>query len=439
MNTPIYDFLVNYRNSGTARMHMPGHKGVPQLGPEPLDLTEVKGADSLYEADGIIAESERNASRLYGTAATFYSTEGSSLCIRAMLMLLIKFRPEGTQPTILAARNVHQSFIYTASLLNFSVDWMYPEGSVGVVSCLVSPATLEQRLRAMPSPPAAVYVTSPDYLGRMQDLATLAQVCHRYGTRLAVDNAHGAYMHFMPQPAHPMDLGADICCDSAHKTLPVLTGGAYLHLADSCPQEMIMGVRAAMSLFGSTSPSYLILASLDLCNKTLSEDFPERLKDALRRTGETKTILRKNGWPIYPSDPLRISLRTDGLTVAQRLRDAGVEPEYADSENVVLMTGPYNRPEDYDAIVRSLGQCDLFRAMPDRKITESLQVLKMHDILTCGQELIPVTQAAGRVCADPSVHCPPGIPIVMPGERIETEHVSIYQSFGISHVLVVKQ
>ena len=102
-----------------------------------------------------------------------------------------------------------------------------------------------------------MYVTSPDYLGGMQDVAALAEVCHRYGTLLAVDNAHGAYLRFLRPSRHPLDLGADLCCDSAHKTLSVLTGGAYLHIARTAPTSLAENAKEALALFGSTSPSYL--------------------------------------------------------------------------------------------------------------------------------------------------------------------------------------
>ena len=127
VSTPIYDFISSYVSSSPARFHVPGHKGAALLGPEPLDLTEVAGADDLYAPDGIIAESQRNAAALFGTAATFYSAEGSSLCIRAMLHLLLTHRPAGTPRRILAARNVHRSFISAAALLDADVSWLYPE------------------------------------------------------------------------------------------------------------------------------------------------------------------------------------------------------------------------------------------------------------------------------------------------------------------------
>lgn len=437
MNTPIYDFITQYRQSGTARLHVPGHKGVPILGPEPFDLTEIKGADSLYEADGIIAQSEANATALFGSGATFYSTEGSSLCIRAMLTLLLKFCPPEASRTILVARNAHKTFIYTAALLGLEVRWLYPKSTTSLVSCLISPSALEQALRHMDKPPMAVYVTSPDYLGSMQDLAGLAEVCHRYGTRLAVDNAHGAYLHFLPHPVHPMDLGADICCDSAHKTLPVLTGGAYLHLSKACPPAMLHAARSALALFGSTSPSYLTLASLDLCNRYLATDFTREMREGLTRIGNTKQALRKQGWMVLPSDPLRISLRTDGPAAAEKLRAGGVEPEFVDPEFVVMMATQFNSQEDLDAIPKALGSCEDSLSLSGVKPIIPRSVLSLPQVLSSRPTTLPIEDAVGLVCADPVIHCPPGVPIVMPGEIIEAGHLHAFRLYGITHVDVI--
>ena len=125
----------------------------------------------------------------------------------------------------------------------------------------------------------AFYLTSPDYLGGMQDIAALSAVCDAHGVPLLVDNAHGAYLRFLPGGSrHPIDLGAAACCDSGHKTLPVLTGGAYLHLGPKAPVQEESTVRSALALFGSTSPSYLILQSLDACNRL----FPPITRHACR-------------------------------------------------------------------------------------------------------------------------------------------------------------
>ncbi|MCR5329882.1 MAG: PLP-dependent transferase, partial [Lachnospiraceae bacterium] len=224
METPVYDFITKYIKADKARLHMPGHKGVASLGPEAFDITEVSGADSLYEADGIISVSEKNATELFGSGRTVYSTEGSTQCVKAMLFLA-SLQSGAKRPLFVAARNVHKSFVFGAAFLDARIRWIYPEKQEGICSCTVTPERLEKTLASLKETPAGVYVTSPDYLGNMCDIRGLADVCARFGTLLLVDNAHGSYLHFLKKPLHPMDLGADICRDSAHKTLPVLTGG----------------------------------------------------------------------------------------------------------------------------------------------------------------------------------------------------------------------
>ena len=176
---------------------------------------------------------------------------GSSQCIRAMLYLAVT--ASGSR-TVVAARNVHRAFVSAAALLDLELRWLWPEESRSLCGCPISPAQLEETLHSLPEPPAAVYLTSPDYLGGMAQIPALAQVCHQHGTLLLVDNAHGAYLRFLQPSLHPLDLGADLCCDSAHKTLPVLTGGAYLHLSPAAPAWLAAMAKSALGLFGSTSP-----------------------------------------------------------------------------------------------------------------------------------------------------------------------------------------
>ena len=234
MNTPVVDFVRRYAQQRTTRMHMPGHKGRGPLGCEELDITEIAGADELYEAEGIIAQSEANATQLFSTARTYYSTEGSSQCIRAMLHLALQMRPaKAGRPVLLAARNAHKALLYAAALLDFDIQWLWPapDAAGALCTCPVEPEALSSALDELSAEgrtPFGVYLTSPDYLGFVQDVAGLSTVCHAHGLPLLVDNAHGAYLHFLKEGSrHPIQLGADLCCDSAHKTLPVLTGGAY--------------------------------------------------------------------------------------------------------------------------------------------------------------------------------------------------------------------
>lgn len=444
MDTPICDFLDSYRASGTARFHMPGHKGIPFLGCEELDLTEISGADSLYEADGIIAQSEQNATALFGSGKTVYSTEGSSQCIRAMLYLALTHRKGGTPPVVVAARNVHKAFVYAAALLDLQVVWLWPEGGCSsICGCPVSADMLDRTLASLESPPAAVYITSPDYLGGMADIGALAQVCHRHGTLLAVDNAHGAYLHFLPQPRHPLDLGVDLCCDSAHKTLPVLTGGAYLHLSTRVCGEMAADVKSAMALFGSTSPSYLTLASLDRCNRYLAQDYPARLAGCIRRLEGVRQSLRDNGWQVLASDPLRITIQAPsgqtGLSLGQRLRQGGVECEYADPESLVLMLTPENTPQELELLLRVMGRNQAgTRPCPSLPLAMGRQALSLRDALFAPHQTIPASQALGRICGTPTVGCPPAIPIAVSGERIGEAALELFAHYGIEYVDVLK-
>nr|WP_326171426.1 amino acid decarboxylase [uncultured Oscillibacter sp.] len=446
MDTPIADFIRDYTASGVSRLHMPGHKGVGPLGCEAWDITEVRGADSLYEASGVIAESEGRAARLFGSGATFYSTGGSSQCVRAMLYLALQNRPAGTVPVVAAARNVHKSFVYAAALLDFAPLWLWPEGAnPSICSCPVTARGLEAVLAAMDAPPAAVYVTSPDYLGNCQDIAALAAVCHARGTVLAVDNAHGAYLRFLEPSRHPLDLGADICCDSAHKTLPVLTGGAYLHIGKNAPAGLRENARAALALFGSTSPSYLTMASLDLCNGALAEEYPARLRAWAARVEGLRERLRAMGWTVCPSDPLRLTLDAaasglTGLALAELLRQGGAECEYADGTYTVLMATPENREEDLERVLHALGENrrpPLERAvLPPAK---GEQAMSARQALFAPQETVPAAESLGRVCGAPTVSCPPAIPIAVSGERIGPEALALFRHYGVEAVDVVRQ
>lgn len=443
MDTPIADFVRGYGASGAARFHMPGHKGRPFLGCEVLDITEVSGADALYEASGIIAESERSAGELFGSGRTLYATGGSSQCIRAMLYLALTCRPAGAAPVVVAARNVHKAFVYAAALLDFEVVWLWPEGgSRSICGCPVSPAALEKALAGLPAPPAAVYLTSPDYLGGMADIAALAEVCHRHGTVLAVDNAHGAYLHFLRPSIHPLDLGADICCDSAHKTLPVLTGGAYLQIGKNAPAGFRENAKAALALFGSTSPSYLTLASLDLCNRYLAEGYPARLAETAARLGGIRSRLFAAGWQVEPSDPLRLTLRAPakltGSALAERLRRHGMECEYADRAFLVLMLTPENAPEDLERIPAALGENRAPAAMSQLlPLAMGEEALSIRQALFAPHETVPADQSLGRICGAPTVSCPPAIPIAISGERIGREALDLFAHYGVEAVDVL--
>lgn len=438
MNTPVADFVQRYAKAGTARLHMPGHKGRCFLGCEPWDITEIHGADALYEAEGILAESEQNAAALFGSQRTCYSTEGSSQCIRAMLYLAVA--ASGSH-TVVAARNVHRAFVSAAALLDLEIRWLWPEESRSLCGCPISPAQLEETLHSLPEPPAAVYLTSPDYLGGMAEIPALAQVCHQHGTLLLVDNAHGAYLRFLQPSLHPLDLGTDLCCDSAHKTLPVLTGGAYLHLSPTAPAQLAPLVKSALGLFGSTSPSYLTLASLDLCNRYLAEGYPQRLAEAVERLAELRERLTAAGWRVEPSDPLRVTVAAPrgvtGQELAGQLRRQGAECEYADRDFLVLMATPENTPEELAQAAAALGQCPGEANPPQLPLARGERACSIRQAAFAPRETVDAAHSLGRVCGLPTVGCPPAIPIAVSGERITPEALALFAYYGIEQVEVL--
>ena len=437
MTTPIYDFVKKYSESGAARFHMPGHKGAPLLGCEALDITEISGADVLYSAEGIIDESERNLTSLYGTAHSFYSTEGSTLAIKAMLKLVSE-REGDQRPLVLAARNVHASFVRAAALLDLDVEWIYPNEEEHLCRCKISPRDIQIAVEACNRRVCAVYITSPDYLGNIADIPGLARVCKRYKIPLIVDNAHGAYLKYLSEDIHPITLGAAMCADSAHKTLPVLTGGAYLHISPDYP-EYAERAREALSLFASTSPSYLTLQSLDLCNKRLAEGYAAKISVLAKESEKIKNKISTLGFEVLDTEPMKIVIK-QGESLANHLRAEAIEPEFSDGEYTVLMLTPANSEEDF---ARLLDALSTFKA--EKKASDDPFSVKPHDremtirqAVFAKSELIPVEKSAGRICASPTVSCPPAVPIVISGEQITENDITLFNHYGIKTVSVVK-
>lgn len=445
MTTPICDFVARYAAVQPLRLHMPGHKGRNVLGLEQADITEIPGADVLYHPTGIILESERNAAALFGTGRTIYSTEGSSLPIRAMVYLTALYAASlGNRPLIAAGRNAHKVFITAAALLDVDVAWLYPENGGNLLSCEITPEGLDGYLKNTRELPTAVYITSPDYLGNMADVGGLSKVCRKFGCLLLVDNAHGAYLNFLPESRHPMALGADLCCDSAHKTLPVLTGGAYLHISGSAPELFSLVADQAMALFASTSPSYLILQSLDKANEALSSSWVEALHRAAGEWEKVKARLRIFGYSLAGQEPLKLTIlpKDYGYTgdeLSRILEEKNVFCEFSDPDHLVLMLPVEYDPELPDRLTEA------FLKIPRREAisisTPALHraetVLRPHEALFMPSRMVPAAEAAGRIMADPTVSCPPAIPVVCSGERIEEWAVETMEYYGITQVRVV--
>lgn len=460
IQSPVKRFIEDYKQANKVRLHMPGHKGA--FGYDG-DITEITGADSLYEADGIIAESEKQTSDLFGTYRTFYGTEGSSQLIKAMCFLAVQ-RSSSDRPVILAARNAHKSFIYASMLLGFDIKWISPKrDSYSLCKCDLSASELEEVLKNEMKPGTdtnlvAVYITSPDYLGNILDIKGLASVAHQFGLPLMVDNAHGAYLKFLEgSDLHPVSLGADIVCDSAHKTLPVLTGGAYLHISkDSLFIDSENIVRKALLMFGSTSPSYQILESLDMV--------PERLGklhfgETVIRIAKLKKNLAEMGYRVCGIsddmlyEPLKITIELsctgiDGVSILALLSKSGIECEYADPDYLVTMWSPYNEyPGDYDRFLDKMREITSGLSpnaekeesniiedytLPEVKYQPYEIMYKPHFTEQLDDSLI------GRVAADTMISCPPAIAPIVAGEVIDENVLKVLKHYNIKTLEVLK-
>ena len=442
MKTPIVSFLKSYQEKSPVRMHMPGHKGAGILGFEGMDLTEISGADELFAADGIIKESEQNASSLFG-CPTYYSTQGSTLCIQTMCTILCQYaKSKGKKPKILAGRNAHRSFIHAAALLDFDIEWLY--GNSDYLSCKINAKDLEKKI--VENNPTAVYLTNPDYLGNLLDIKALASICKKYNVLLAIDNAHGAYLRFLKDSLHPIDLGAELCCDSAHKTLPVLTGGAYLHLSDSLNQVWGDDVKHFMEYFSSTSPSYLIMASLDAANDVLDTTFKKSLSKCIYSVDLLKNTLIQHGYTILSGEPMKITISTkkfgySGNEIADFLMDCDIYPEFYDSDYIVLMPSPYNTKDDFERLQKCLCGIERKSILVNKppKLEQAKKAMNVRQALFAPSMTLDVSKSLGQVCSSVTVSCPPAILPVIPGEVISESSIEVMKYYGIETVRVVKE
>lgn len=511
MNTPIADFVKKYANKNKIRAHMPGHKGAAYLGIEALDITEVSGADALYLADGIINESEGAATDIFGSGLTVYSTEGSSQCIKSMLNIaLCQWKREGlkNRPYIIALRNCHSAFLSGAALLDLDVCWIYPKDSATRYFVRFDYEDIicqaEKYINEKGYEPIGLYATSPDYIGNVLDVGLLANLIHSYNKPLIIDNAHGAYLAFIncetkeknienktlrETLVHPLEAGADMCCDSAHKTLPVLTGGAYLHLSKEYYNKFIVSqmcavkqnesvkqnnnesytdvsqtvnpspdksvkhyIKSCMLPFGSTSPSYLILQSLDLCNRYIADGYRGILNSYIDKIYELKNSLKTKGWNILDSDPLKLVINCiDGIALSRELSGLNIECEYADQDYLVMMLTPESGLESLKKIEEKLDVVSYHKYVSQKdglsqenNVSQTVsvkhqneEIISIREALFAPKEIVPVNKSLGRICGAFNLSCPPALLIAAPGERIKENHIAMMKKYNIETIDVI--
>ena len=427
ISTPIHDFLLTYTKENPVRCHMPG--GKESL----LDITEIEGADSLYESSGIIRSSEENAATLFGSAKTLYSCGGSTLAIQTMLAAAKAAYPDKNR--VAASRFCHRSLVSACALLGLEIDWIMPRS---FLSCNITTKAAEEKIT---SDTLCLFLQTIDYYGGECDIEEMSVLCRKKNLPLLADNAHGAYLVFTER--HPLHRGADMTADSAHKTLPCLTGGAYLHISKNAPQALAARGKELMALFGSSSPSYLILNSLDLCNRHIAEE-REQAEQVLAEVKKLKTALTAAGFTLHKSDLMRITIDAcgcgySGFELSALLRERGVSAELADSRYTVLLFSTGQSLSDFPRILEAAKQIPI---MSPKEYSEPIfplppSVMSTRDALFSPSEKIPVNSAEGRICASICCPCPPCVPLVMPGEVITADVIEGMRTYGVSTVRVV--
>ena len=347
---------------------------------------------------------------------------------------------------IMAGRNAHASLITASALLGFDIKWLYSEDDTGYISCEITAQGLDKALSDSERPPFCVYITSPDYLGNICDIRAISRVCEKHGVLLLVDNAHGSYLKFAKEDLHPISLGAHMCCDSAHKTLPVLTGGAYLHISKALPSFFIQNAKSALSTFASTSPSYLILSSLDKANQLLATDFRNELEALEKRCDLLRIRLVDKGYSLVGDEVIKITVDAKkygytGTDLASILRKSDIVCEFYDEDYLVLMLSTQTDIKEIDRLEEILLSVEKRVGLLPAHITISppKAVMSPRDAYLSQRELVPIDQANGRILAGANVFCPPAVSLIVAGERFTPDIVNACKRYGFTECFVVKE
>lgn len=429
--TPLYDALRAFADTQPLRFHMPGHKGgaVPpaELSTAAvLDFTELPPTGDLFSGEGPVMEAQALWAKAFGMEHCLFLTGGSTQGVLSALTLAA-----GDGGAILLDRGSHRSAYHALALLNLtptylSRPWLEDAGIFGPVS----PQTVEELLKTHPKI-KTVCITSPTYYGVLSDISAISTVVHRYGGKLVVDAAHGAHLPFLGNK----DLSAaDLVVTSAHKTLPALGQSALLFAGESSGFTHAQ-LRRAGSLYGSSSPSYVLMASLDGARAWMEEEGSAAYGSVIGETARLRRRFPSLSQEHAPLDPTRYVLRAaDGFRVKKALECRGIYPEMADSGHVVFILTCADGAKQLSRLEEALaglelpteGEDALSLAPPPKPEA----VLSPRQAYFSPAETLPLRAALGRVSAGQIAPYPPGIPVVAPGELISKKHLAYLTGIG---------
>lgn len=439
-SAPIHEALLRLQPEQLA-LHMPGHKqgrgGATQLrqwlpGALPFDVTEIADLDSIQHPSGPLLWAEQLAAALYQVKSTHFTTNGSTAGLIGGLLASV---PTGSE--VILPRNAHLSILSALVLGDLVPRFVSPAYDqtrpLGITSDQLSDA-----LRRHPGA-RAVLLVSPSYHGAVADCLPLTQLAHAAGCLVVVDEAHGAHLGFHPElPPSAVHSRADLVVQSAHKTLSALTGGAWVHrVSDRVSAERL---RSCLNLVQSTSPSWLILGSLDLARRELATEGPACLQQVIANARLLRQAIVAAGFALgdvppgtgFLQDPLKIQLQglhrgVDGPQLAAGLAELGIYPEMASRDGVLLMLGMGDVQLDSALLVRALQAWPAKQpiAWPMWQVPPQPElVMRPREAYFADLCWVELRQAIGRTAARPVYAYPPGVPLVYPGERIDANLVT---------------
>ncbi len=448
---PLYEKLLAYAKSHPHPFHVPGHKlgaSFDREGKErfhsilSLDVTEISGMDDLHQPQGVIAEAQALAAEAFHADETRFLVGGSTAGNIALVMAVCK-----PGDTIIVQRNCHKSVYNGIILARAKPVFVVPavDLQTGVAAC-VRREDVERALIAHPEA-KAVFLTNPTYYGMGVDLQKMAATVHRFDVPLLVDEAHGSHYGFHPAlPLSAMQCGADAAVQSTHKMTPAMTMSSMLHLKGSrIDRERLY---RALAMIQSSSPSYPLMASLDLARRHMVLETRKELDRVLPLLERVREQIASLSWLAQPSaeegkaystlDPLKLllCLRTGSMTgyQLQSLLEAhGVFLELAEAGHVLLAASTGTSLRDVETLWQVLDGVTLSRDEGDDVFRPGVlasdflreQVIPMHEALDAKRCSVPPEEAEGRVCAEMVIPYPPGIPLLAPGERIDGETVAL--------------
>ena len=427
--TPLYDTLRAFAGKRPLRMHMPGHKGkhlpLPELGDyAALDVTELPPTGNLYEGGGPIGAAQALWAQAFQMEHCLFLTGGSTQGILAALTLAC--RPGGR---VLIDRGCHRSVYNALALLDLDPVYCYRKALAGTdILGPISPDRVEQLLEEHPDV-KTFCLTSPSYYGVLSDIPALAARCHARGVKLVVDAAHGAHLPFLGH----FDLArADLVVVSAHKTLSA-PGQSALLLAG--PAFSGAEIRRAASLYGSSSPSYPMMAALDVCREWMEGPGARQLAETARQvSGLRRRFPALTGDQALKLDPCRLTIRTgDGFALERALEERGIYAEMADRGNVIFICSAADSQADFQRLAAALAEQLPLLPPPGQPVgppPAAEQVCSLRGARLGEMEVIPVNRAEGRIAADQIAPYPPGVPVVAPGERITKKMIAYLYEIG---------